>query len=537
MASIDWANLPAHQFERLVGCLLSDLLHARRVDGRGGDGGVDMYFTDDRGLHVFECKSFTGRLGRDGGRTRQVERSLARAAAHHPASWTLVAPIDPTPKEQQWFDGLQEGRGFDLTWFDLTWLELEVARRPWLRRHFVEGDAERVVELLQGLNQEQAALAGGAPDAVARVQNIVDLLDESDPFYRYRITSGLDRQQVEVFPRYPGAEDDRPIRFGFRLADEDPIAHEAARSALRRALEFGEQVELDESVVRDLQIDMPANLGGLFPKGSVRIGAADPEAIQLRGALAAVDEQSQVVAAVPITYRERRAGLRGFVLTGRDSSGLLRIRAAVASEERKLSLGIQLDISEPFLPAEVLPAARLAQQLAAPNRLRVSFDGKIAGDLEMSGQAPLAAQTVALLEALDRIQVALGEFFTVPPTITEHDVANIHLADELLAGRAVQISVPVAEATLDVHDAEGTCAHLRATTPDFTLPVDEFPVRVFGADLDLRPLELTFEDALIVDGNAIADSGRVVAGTSLTVHVAAVAGSSATVRRTVPSVL
>lgn len=535
MPPIDWTNVPSHQFERLVGCLLSDLHQARRVDGRGGDGGVDMYFTDERGIHVFECKSFTGRLGRDGGRRTQVERSLRRAAAQSPASWTLIAPIDPTPGEQDWFDGLRSRYEFDLAWFDLTWLEVEVARRPWLRRHFVDNDAERVVDLLRDLNQEQAALAGGAPDAVARVQRVVDLLDETDPFYRYRITSGVGQQRVEVFPRYPGAEDDRPIRFGFRLADEDPVAHETARSALERALAFGEQVELDESVVRDMQIDMPANLGGVFPTGSIRIGAAEPEAIQLRGALAAIDERGQVVAAVPITYLERRAGMRGVVLMGRDVSGLLRVRAAVEEAERKLNLGIELDISEPFLPGEALPAARLAQRLAAPHRLRVTFEGQTAGDLAMDGHAPLAARTVALLEALDRIQTSLGSFFTVPPTITEHDVKNIHLADELLSGRTVDISVPVTEATLEVHDAEGTLVHLRNTTADLTLPVDEFPVRIFGVELDLRPLELTFDEAVIVDGNEVADSGRVVAGASLTVHVTAAEGSSARVRRTLPA--
>ncbi|HEX7167635.1 MAG TPA: hypothetical protein VF230_11710 [Acidimicrobiales bacterium] len=368
------------------------------------------------------------------------------------------------------------------------------------------------------------------------MRQVVDMLDETDPFYCYRISSGVGQQQVEVFPRYPGAEDDRPIRFGFRLADDDPVAHEIARSALERALAFGELAELDESVVRDMQIDMPANLGGLFPTGSIRIGAAEPETIQLRGALAAIDESGQVEAAVPITYLERRAGLRGVVLTGRDSSGLLRIRAAVEKDERKLNLGIQLDISEPFLPGDALPAARLAQRLAAPYRLRVTFEGSTAGDLDLHGQAPLAARTVALLEALDRIQRALGTFFTVPPTITEHDVKNIHLADELLSGRSVEISVPVAEATLDVNDAEGTLAHLRNTTAGLTLPVDEFPVRIFGVELDLRPLELTFDEAVIVDGDEIADSGRVVAGASLIVQVAAVEGTAAKVRRTVRDV-
>lgn len=531
MPPIDWTNVPALLFERLVACLLSDLHQARRVDGAGGDGGIDMHFEDAAGLHIFECKSFTGRLGRDAGRRTQVERSLKRAARHVPATWTLIVPIDPTPGEQKWFDALQPKYAFALDWPGLAWLETEVARRPWLRRHFIDGDAERTVELLRDLNSEQAALAGGAPDAAGRIAKVVDLLDETDPYFRYRITSGAGTEKVELFPRYPGAEEDRPIRFGFRLNEDDHAAYQKARADLERALAFGDEIELDESLVRDMVVDMPANLGGAFPTGIVKIGPVEVETIQLRAALTAVDEAGSVVAALPITFTERRAGLRGVTLTGTDRAKFLRATAVVEPENRSLKLNIDLDITEPFLPGDVLPAARLAAQLGPPNRLRITVEGTDVGDHALTGHEPLNAGLVRMLEALDRVQSAIGNFFTVPPTLTAGDQRNIHVADRLVTGEEVAMTFPCIEATLEVQDAAGTVAHLRGTTSDLTMPVDEFPIRVFGVDLDLRPLSITFDEALIVDGDAIADSGTVIDGAELIVQVAAVPGTSAHVRR------
>lgn len=88
MPPVDFARLsrsPA-DYEDMVSVLLSRIWQARRVDGSGGDGGRDCYFTDADGTDVYELKSFTGRMGRT--QRRQVERSLRRAMNDSPRSWT-----------------------------------------------------------------------------------------------------------------------------------------------------------------------------------------------------------------------------------------------------------------------------------------------------------------------------------------------------------------------------------------------------------------------------------------------------------------
>jgi hypothetical protein len=104
----------------MVSVLLSRLRQARRVDGTGGDGGRDCYFTDERGTDVFELKSFTGRMAKAW--RAQVKKSLAKAMGSDPRSWTMIVPIDPTPDEQTWFDSLGEGSAARLEWLGKTWL-------------------------------------------------------------------------------------------------------------------------------------------------------------------------------------------------------------------------------------------------------------------------------------------------------------------------------------------------------------------------------------------------------------------------------
>src|SRR5580693_9211386 len=97
MPRVDFSRLSPAQYEDMVSVLLSRIRQAHRVDGSGGDGGLDCYFSDENGTDVYELKSFTGRM--NDVRRQQVVRSLQRALKGSPRTWSLVVPIDATPKE------------------------------------------------------------------------------------------------------------------------------------------------------------------------------------------------------------------------------------------------------------------------------------------------------------------------------------------------------------------------------------------------------------------------------------------------------
>ena len=106
MSALQWARFGSAAIEAAIKMLLLELYPgARPIDGSGGDGGRDVRWDGPDGLAIFEIKSFNEqRLSK--GQRRQIERSLAQAAAHHPVCWVLVLPTDHSPAEEEWFDQL-----------------------------------------------------------------------------------------------------------------------------------------------------------------------------------------------------------------------------------------------------------------------------------------------------------------------------------------------------------------------------------------------------------------------------------------------
>jgi hypothetical protein len=181
LTRVRWAELDPKTVEDVISMLLNHLHpdRAQRIDGSGGDGGRDVQLTLDDGLHLYEIKSFTGRL--DASRKAQIERSLSRASLLDPASWTLLMPLDPTPREADWLNALGSRVPFPAEWHGLSWLDAELAPRPFIARYLVEGTGEEVMEILRMAREEEAGLLGGAPEAVERVERVVNLLNEQNP--------------------------------------------------------------------------------------------------------------------------------------------------------------------------------------------------------------------------------------------------------------------------------------------------------------------------------------------------------------------
>lgn len=147
MGDVEWPKDPG-AYEQAVAVLLS-CMHPQlvRVDGSGGDGGRDAQLTAPDGLHVFEMKSFTGRMTK--GRRDKVEKSLGRAALLNPVSWDVIVPIDLNPTEEKWFSGLQQRFSFPLLWRGATWIKARLAEHPAVRRFYFANHHAELGHLLQ----------------------------------------------------------------------------------------------------------------------------------------------------------------------------------------------------------------------------------------------------------------------------------------------------------------------------------------------------------------------------------------------------
>lgn len=100
--------------------LLSHLHPAStRVDGSGGDGGRDVQVATPGGSGVrVEELHQPG----DEGSPRAGQEVADQGHRLRPIDWTLVVPIDFTPAEIYWFDGLRSRVPFPIDRRDRTWL-------------------------------------------------------------------------------------------------------------------------------------------------------------------------------------------------------------------------------------------------------------------------------------------------------------------------------------------------------------------------------------------------------------------------------
>lgn len=505
MTAVKWEALDPHTYEDIVAALLGTLdQDAERIDGSGGDGGRDVQVRREAGADWFELKSFTGRLDARSGRRRNVERSLERAAASHPLSWTLVVPIDPTPDELLWFDHVGGGHSFPTQWRGRTWLDGQMANNPALTRYYLAGGADEALQLLSELNlEQQAALARGVPDAVERLRTLTRRVNELDPHYRFELATYDDTVMVSVRPRYRSAVIDRPISGSVGFTFPDTREGRAAREQLLETINYGVPGTFGPEVVGAVTLDLPGGLGGEFEGGTILLSSAEDEEFRINARLSIVDAQSNEIVSLPLLFDERRRGERGADLTGRDPSGALISKIRFDTVGGRANVNFLNTAPQDALPSAVLPALRVLRALTKPNVLRISFAGahEPARWRELFDEEFVSQPFVELMEAFNRVQVATGVFFPIGPGFTPADVANIHLADALLRDQPYQQTWESATFELVVSDGDAVDQFREMVEADDERPhsisEDSLELAICGQQLRLGPIVVRLDAARV----------------------------------------
>ena len=447
MSGVRWESLEPGTFEEMVSVLISRLHpEAQRIDGSGGDGGRDVQVPTGDGLVIFELKSFTGRMSSS--RRRQVEASLERASQHEPAEWRLVVPIDPTPGELAWFEGLSARYGFGCRWLGRCWLDGEMAHKPEIARHYAHGqryELQEVFDLLRGIGAEPPPVGEGIVRIAAeQASSVVATLNTLDPHYVFelRLQPG-GRVHVSVMPRYPGAERDRPwlsARFDFA----DTAEGDDARRTLQDSLGFGTRGVIPAEHIAELTLNVPAGLGTRLGEGyEVELGTPAPNIVEeVSVALAAVDSTGSVMAQLPLVAEDASRGTRGVEISLHDKSGA--VTATVRGDASELTFNLIWRYSQPdeFAPLDLLPAVKFAAAVEGGAHIAVVFNGETIGPESPGpvgfGEPREAARFARLLEHLVNVQTKTGVFFDISTQLTSEEVREIVVASRLLNGESVQ---------------------------------------------------------------------------------------------------
>ncbi|MCJ0868556.1 hypothetical protein [Streptomyces sp. AP-93] len=496
----------ADSYETAVAVLLSLLNQdVLRIDGSGGDGGRDALFRRDDGtLAIYEMKSFTGRL--DHSRRRKVENSLARAAEHGPTSWTLVVPIDQSPAELDWFEGLRSRHPFPLSWYGLNWLRARELEQPAFANYYLHEGFWTTHEIMRQLATGQLVAVSDGADAVARVGETVTRLNETEPHYRFSVTAGPNGESISMEPAYPGAETDRPTTLSLKAAFPDTPEGRDARAAWDQFLDFGDPVELTGDHLARVVLDLPAGLGihNEPPHASalLRFGPRQVPGLSIPARAVIEDEDGRRLASLTVDLQVGHRGRRGAVATGTDRTGSLKIVLRLDQHDRTARTNLSLSPVPDMQPSDRLSLLRFARQARPPHRFQLYLHNKPVGPSVPCGDVSSKTisssaldDEIALMEKLCEVQRRTGTPFGVPESVSPGDWANILLAHQLLAGQTAEVPPslsqwtfprpadlpPVAAALLAV----GERVELSLSEPEFSLDICGHPVPLGAAEVTM----------------------------------------------------
>jgi hypothetical protein len=452
MPRVDFSRLSSKQYEDMISVLLSRIRQTHRVDGSGGDGGRDCYFSDENGTDVYELKSFLGRM--NDVRRQQVVRSLQRALKGSPRTWSLVVPIDATPKEQKWFDSLPSSTAATtLTWLGKTWLEEQLAAHPDIGRYFA-GASEEVVQILKDIAREDA-LPRDAAGAAMHMSSTVARLNEIDPYYTFDFTITEDRTVVSCRPRFPDALRDRPISFSAQLKLDDATPP-GLRAAIDDFMLYGSPVQIPAENIGGLSIDMPGGLGSQFAGGGMaldgKIAAADTAEAKYLVLRVPPDPPVRHVLMMDIPRRSKGpAG--GFRLQAQDRTGLLTLDMRINPATSTYNAQLSYQFNDQVLPNDAVPVLALCNAMADGEKMAIAtLDGQILA----LGSGPFSSLNwpdgdgyLRCARQLAEIQERAGAFFPLPIAFEPEDQHWMDYASKLLRGEDVQVSWPGSTAQCD----------------------------------------------------------------------------------------
>ena len=524
---VDWNKMEPQKYEDMISVLLSRLYpDARRIDGRGGDGGRDVQIVhkqDGSIAHAFELKSFTERMKPS--RRSQITHSLKRAALLEPERWTLVVPIDHNPSEEEWFRKLGETFCFPIVWHGKTWLDEKMSAFPDIRRYFLEGAKDEVYDLLRDITQEQARLTD-VQDAVGRIRKLIRRLDEIDPHYRYEFATGASAAshrpsdvafsvsfgdlRVDVYPKYKGASKDRPITIKANIIVSEEI---------KNSLDYGLGVTIPSHLISDMTVDAPGGLGGSFTGCVIDIIPTDtkldaPVVIALD-----VMDGNRVQVSWPIRLTERNEGFKGFVFTGADSTGWLETRLNLNVATGELAAEFKL-APKPVLPSVLLPLWQWLIALQPGRELKIRWPGDLEIRTEMRSSFQLDERLGRVIEAFAYLQAHCGIYWEISPALTLEEAQEIVTIAALMKGESIDFTWEPVNLNLDRW--EPTLVEMIDGQPRPCLLEHDAWFELEGQRIPMGRIRTYFESVRIADLSAV----RQAAASDSPLHLQLVPGNN-----------
>ncbi|MDZ5146376.1 hypothetical protein [Microbacterium testaceum] len=282
MGRVEWARIDDATFNALSESLLvreytGNGLVAMAIDGRGGDGGIDVdvrVARTDQVVHVFQLKYFPeGFSGGHVARRAQIKKSMSQAIETvNPPVWSLVVPRKVTVQERKAVRAMRKGHRMIVRFVTPVELDLLLAKYPDIEERFT---ADRAIELLSAVHRPSATLTKPS-DLHDEVRRVEGRLNARSEYWGTSFSLGPDGTYVETLhPKRPDAPEREPL--GLALTASFSPDDADLRQRFERALKFGvmEPIVLPGTVVESLQKTGPAWFEEKIEHANIEIRSLD----------------------------------------------------------------------------------------------------------------------------------------------------------------------------------------------------------------------------------------------------------------------
>jgi hypothetical protein len=221
--------------------------------------------------------------------------------------------------------------------------------------------------------------------------------------------------------------------------------------------------------------------------------------------MAELRDGDRSISSLPINFKARYHGAKGGILEGKDSTGWLRLNAALNFETKRFSVSMKTEPTA-SLPASALPLLRWLVNLKYPNRLAFNwpngdnFVPPILVDTSLTGPDALT-----IFEALAIIQEKTGVYFEVANEFSKSEVADILATRRLLGGDMVRARWASLAVGLSLRDPERLDSLFRADGAAMVIEREEW-VDLLGHEIPLGRIRTSIASARPLNPGAIREA-------------------------------
>lgn len=438
-----------------------------RVDGSGGDDGIDAYIgTFDNPSIVFQFKFFSGGFGRS--QITQIKCSLEKVLKTRPRlrRWILACSAEPTPQARRALDNLiAEHPEVDIEIYTEGDMKSKLLKHPAVRNRFYD----------DGMDTLKSVLALGNMDPVKRAVEGVKIYNDSIVDERFTATVVTNGQFTRTYYSLRPDYQDAPPTFTVHIKSKRGLEayHNLIRFGTPAALS-SEDVELDGSGLPGPEMDKDNfQLLKMIPR-------IDPRPSQLRFYVPNEQGGNQILF---VELRTTSGGTERIVRSNssqKDAPVFFEFILPVSMRRDEVSEKWAINITPHLIGNRVsvaIKGARFLGQLSQTKRLGLSSAD---GDAEHASFATLDGideggvwtHLQSFIEAIDRA----CRFFGIDPTIDD----TLNDSEFFRSIMKFDERVRTAGTELDGETAFSLCT----PNPDYLSTVDSRDAASFVADMD-----------------------------------------------------